>query len=498
MSAPHIGMAPPSSAPTEAFQVEEFLGRADQQQIRKLSVIVPIFNERLTLAPLLERLLNAPHGLELEIIAVDDQSTDGSWEILQEVAKQDTRIVPLRHPENRGKGAAVRTGIEQLSGDVVIVQDADLEYDPREFPRLLAPIVNEEADAVFGSRFVGHPRRVLYFWHGVANRLLTTACNMINDLTLTDMETCYKAVRADVLKNLVLSGNSFTIEPELTTRLAQWGAQIYEVPISYRGRTYEEGKKIRARDGIKALAKMLWTRFFSPQFTRHTGFYTLTATARADAYNRWIYDKIKPFVGKRLLEAGAGIGNMTKHFLAAERLVLGDYEPLYVSRLKLRYGHLASTRVEHLDLTQDDDFETFEDENLDTIFCSNVIEHIEDDLAVLKRFHKTLTSGGHAIIVVPACPSIYTDIDAKLGHYRRYTEEHLTTVMEEAGFDVVHTDQFNRLGTIAWAFSGNVLRRKQLSPSQMIWFDRILPIAKGLEYVLPVPGMSLIAVGRKK
>ena len=193
--------------------------------VRKLSVLVPLYNERWTLATIIRRVLAVPLDLELELIVVDDGSSDGSWEELQRVAAADPRIRTFRHDRNRGKGAAIRTAIAQMTGDVAVVQDADLEYDPNDYLRLLAPIRDGRADAVFGSRFAGETHRVLYFWHSVGNKLLTMLSNMANDVNLTDMETCYKMVRADVLRRLRLRSNTFTLEPEITCRLAQWGAQ---------------------------------------------------------------------------------------------------------------------------------------------------------------------------------------------------------------------------------------------------------------------------------
>ena len=465
--------------------------------LRKLSVLMPVYNERWTLREIVTRVLDARVPLELELIVVDDCSSDGSWELLQDLAQCDSRIRVVRHDRNRGKGAAVRTAVSHMSGDVAVVQDADLEYNPEEYPRLLEPILDGRADAVFGSRFAGHPRRVLLFWHSVANRFLTLVCNMLNDLTLSDMETCYKMVRADVLRQLRLTSSSFTIEPELTSRLAQWGARIYEVPVSYSGRTFQEGKKIRPIDGLKALWEMIRCRIIDTQFTHHAGFYTLMAAGKADRYNRWVLSHVRDYLGQRVLEAGAGIGNLSKQLLDRPRLVLADYDPLYISRLKERFGRRDNIRIDQADLTLAPQFDRWRSEELDTVFCSNVLEHLEPDEEVLRGFERVLAPGGHCIIIVPAGPRLYTPIDAALGHFRRYSTEELQRKMTKAGFDVVYRKRFSRLGTLGWFVSGRLLRRSHLSPRQMIWFDRLLPLAKLLEHVLPVPGMSLIVVGRK-
>lgn len=220
----------------------------------KLSIIVPVYNEKLWVEKLLQRVLDADCcGCEREIIVVDDGSTDGTSEILTSLASRHAGIRLLRQERNQGKGAALRRGFGVAGGDIILVQDADLEYDPRDYPILLAPILEDRADVVFGSRFLGGTHRVLFFWHAVGNRLLTMLSNMLTDLNLTDMETCYKVFRASVIKGIVIEQDRFGIEPEITAKVARLGARIFEVPISYAGRTYSEGKKINWKDGVKAL-----------------------------------------------------------------------------------------------------------------------------------------------------------------------------------------------------------------------------------------------------
>jgi glycosyltransferase involved in cell wall biosynthesis len=211
---------------------------------------MPVYNEAGTVELSIARVRAVP--LDIELVCIDDCSTDGTRAVLERLHAEGTIDQLLLQSPNQGKGAAVRRGIQAATGDVIVIQDADLEYDPAELPVLLAPIVDGRADAVFGSRFLGGVHRVLYFWHRVGNGVLTLMSNMFTDLNLTDMETCYKMVRADLLKSLPLTSDRFGIEPELTARLAQARARIYEAPISYSGRTYAEGKKINWRDGVAA------------------------------------------------------------------------------------------------------------------------------------------------------------------------------------------------------------------------------------------------------
>ncbi len=213
---------------------------------------MPVYNEKDTLGEIIELVLKQPTVAEL--ICVDDCSNDGATAILENCAARHPRMKALRHDVNRGKGAALRSGIAQASAPILIIQDADLEYDPKEYPRLIAPILEGRADVVFGSRFVGsEEHRVLYFWHSIGNKLLTLASNMLTNLNLTDMETCYKAFRREIIQSIEIEEDRFGFEPEITAKVARMSARIYEVAISYHGRTYAEGKKIRSRDGLKAM-----------------------------------------------------------------------------------------------------------------------------------------------------------------------------------------------------------------------------------------------------
>ena len=226
----------------------------------KISVVIPVYNEIDTIEEILARVDKVP--IKKEIIVIDDLSIDGTRERLKKIVADKENVKVIYHSRNRGKGAALRTGFESVTGDIVIIQDADLEYDPDEYPNLLEPISDGRADVVYGSRFIGGPHRVLFFWHYVGNKLLTLISNALTNLNLTDMETCYKVFKSQILKDLNLKSNRFGFEPEFTAKVSKMKLRIYEVPISYSGRTYSEGKKITWKDGIVALCLIFWYRFF--------------------------------------------------------------------------------------------------------------------------------------------------------------------------------------------------------------------------------------------
>lgn len=229
-----------------------------------LSVVIPVYNERATLFEIIRRVLASPIDIDREIVLVDDYSTDGTRDLYPQLAQEfpGATFRVLLHKKNQGKGAALRTGYQHFDGDIVLVQDADLEYSPNDYPKLLQPILDGRADVVYGSRFVGgQEHRVLYFWHSVGNNFLTLLSNMFTDLNLTDMETCYKVFRAEVIRSIKISSDRFGVEPEVTAKVARGRWRIYEVGISYSGRSYEEGKKITWKDGLQAIWSIIKFRF---------------------------------------------------------------------------------------------------------------------------------------------------------------------------------------------------------------------------------------------
>ena len=459
-----------------------------------LSVIVPCYNERATVAELLRRVKEVP--VDKEIIVVDDKSTDGSKDVVAALAREWPEIRHILQPVNQGKGAAIRRGIQEARGDIVLIQDADLEYDPEEYPKLIRPILDGHADVVFGSRFEGYPRRVMLYWHRLGNTFLTFLSNVTTNLDLTDMETCYKVFRRDVIQSINLQSDRFGIEPEITAKVAKRGYRIFEVPISYYGRDYWEGKKINWKDGFSAIWTILKYGLFDDPESEPATYQTIRRLDRLKRYNKWIWERVAPYVGQRVLEVGAGSGTMTRFLYGRELIVATDKETPYIDRLRNAFRRRPGMLVDRLDLDRDDALDLASHE-FDTILCINVLEHTSDDAAALRRAYQLLMPGGRIIIFVPAGKDLFGTLDRGIGHQRRYERDELISMLQAAGFEVEDTVYQNRIAKLAWRLNSKLFNRNALPAVQSKFFDRLVPLLKALDGDRPKSGLSLIAIGRK-
>ena len=474
-------------------------GRASAAPACRVSVLIPVYNERYFAEILIERALAAPlpDGVDSELVVVDDCSSDGTAEVLARVAARHPGRVRLhRHTVNQGKGAAVRTALAQATGSICLIQDADLEYDPRDYPALIQPILDGDADVVYGSRFAPSAcRRVLRYWHAKGNALLTGLSNWFTDLDLTDMETCYKAAKTSILRSIPIRSNRFNLEPELTAKFAKRGCRIYEVPISYRGRSQDEGKKITWRDGLQALWTIVYYSIVDDAYEPRYGRPALQRLEQTHRFTRWLTDRVRPFIGDRVVEIGAGLGGVTQRALPRSRWVATDADELHRQYLESRFAGYPGLEVRPFDLDRPEGHELAT--GYDTVVCLDGLARTADDVAALRALAALLAPGGRMVLMVPQGRWLFSPLDRAIGGRRRYSRQAIRQAAEASGLTVEAIHGINRAGVPVWVLNGVLLRRPRLDRVQLKLFDSLVWLWRRVDGLLPWPGLSLLVVLRR-
>lgn len=468
-----------------------------------LSILIPVYNEQSYLAKIVRMVLAAPTpgNLRKEIILVNDASTDRTAEVIEKLAAEYPETIRAFHqPHNRGKGAAIQRAIREMTGDYAIIQDADLEYDPNDYPIVLAPLLEGYADVVYGSRFATRSmRKVLFYHHKLGNLFLTHLSNFMTGLDLTDMETCYKAFRAELLKSIPLRSERFGMEPEITAKVAKRGLSVYEVPISYHGRRYSEGKKIGWKDGFSALYTIFKYRLiddcWDPETVKRT--HILQTMENSRNFCRAFVRRAVPFMGTRIFEIASGLGNVSKYLPQRERLTLSDSEPANLKMLRNSYDGNATVDVASFDPKADaPPLNPCYAGAYDTAILFNRLQTFEDDAAALKKAAVPLEPGGRLILVVPARPSLAGPIDESAGNLRRYTKKTLRLLLRDAGLEVETSRYFNLAGTfyLRW----NQWRgKREMGKLSLKLFDATFGFCSLFERFFPLSGADLFVVARK-
>jgi SAM-dependent methyltransferase len=481
-----------------------------------LSVVVPLHNELRALPTMTQRLLAvdfAALGVESELIFVDDGSTDAGAGQLDALHPDGVRVIV--HERSRGRGAAVKTGLEAATGDIVCIQHADPGYDPADLPALVRPILDGEFEVVYGSRFKGSASGPPFTCR-LANRLLNLTVNVLFNRYLSDVYTGYKAFTRSALEGPALTARTAAVELELTAHFLRKGLVIYEVPISYRASARGPGRRPSLGDGLRAAGAALRYRFrpaptavgpLSPRApdahgaldaaeggasTIHTlGLEDLGAAVR---YRRYQFELIEPYLGDSVLEVGAGLGDFAAQLTGRKRLVVADSDPFCQWSLRTRLGSRPEVEVEALDLPGD----VRVDPPVDSVVAINLLEHITEDVRALKAMASTVVPGGNVVLLVPGYPSLYGDFDRAVGHVRRYTPATLRRAVEAAGLQVTTLKPVNLLGGVAWWLAVRMGGRARPTPASVRLYDRlVVPLVRASERRFDPPfGQSVFCVAR--
>jgi glycosyltransferase involved in cell wall biosynthesis len=463
-----------------------------------ISVIIPVFNERPFIRESVLKVKKAAEkaGLNTEIIVVDDASTDGTIEEIDQLKKKHKEIKLFRQPENMGKGAALQRGIKEATGEFILFQDADLEYNPDDILPLLKPLLEGQADVVYGSRFTISPaRKILNFHHQAGNQFLTLLSNLATGLNLTDMETGYKAFRADILKTLPLRSKRFGIEPEITAKIAKRHCTIYEVPISYNGRSYGEGKKITWRDGLAAIYTIIKYWLIDDCYNKEQIAETYNDLERTHHAQEQLILRLIPFFGDRLLEIGSGIGSISRVLPIREEVTLSDWRDEYLDYLNKGFSGKKRTRIIKLDFNDNSEINANK-EKFDSVLFLHKLQFCENEDLALQNLGKLLQNKGRLLLSVPNIVN-FSQYEQKLGYRRRYDIKTLEQLLEQNGFKILHSFSANLPARIIWQ---QVILKKSYSNLPLLWAkisDSLVKRTSFLESYFKTEGLSLVCIAEK-
>jgi glycosyltransferase involved in cell wall biosynthesis len=473
-------------------------------------VFVPVYNEQHLVTASLKRLavLGTSHLLQrIQVIVVDNGSTEGTSAVLK--AFQSTLDTEwgcgkfewkfLRLETNRGKGGAIQEALQFANGELCVIHDADLEYYPEDLLKMVPLFLEEDADAVFGSRFRGATefRHLLRLRHMLGNRLATFLGALLSNLDLSDLASCYKMIRTDLFRSIPFEYQDFRMDVEITMKVIKRQARIFEVPIRYTGRSLQQGKKLRLADVIPSIFSVFVVAFSKNLYRPDAhGSQTLSRLHYAPNYAEWVADMVREFVGQRVLEIGAGVGVLTVHLSPRELYWAADPNPLYVRNLQ----RLTSTEPYlHGSLIDISRAETFPvGVEFDTVICRYSLESAADDLLALRNVHRILKHGGVAIVIVPQGPNLFGSLDTPSRHMRRYSEAQLIDLCVRAGFRSRKILPINRASTPMWWWESRIRKNTNVDIGSVKLFNALVPILRKIDAALPFPPLSLIGVFEKQ
>lgn len=461
----------------------------------KLSIVIPIYNQKNMIQEVVQEMLAFPltQGVDRELILVDD----GSTELIQGLVQKESKVKLALHGKNRGKGSAIRSGISAATGDFIMIHSANARYDSQKYAALLQPLLAGKADAVYGAPILkSQYRKTDFLSSNFINSLRTTVSNFFTNQNLTDIGSSLIITRTNILKSIPIRSNRVGFEEEITAKLVKRGCRIEEIPISFQQTTAPIDNSRVDLKGLEALKTIVFFWLIDDLYNHEYGHDILHCMSKTHRFNRWMAGVIAPWVGERILEIGAGMGNITQQLLPRAAYVASDIDPLHLNYLKNFFNNNKNIVVEKIDLTNPSDFDKHEN-RYDTVVCLNVLEHVEDDLQGLASIYRALSPGGMACILVPRGKWLYGSQDVVLGHVRRYEEDELKDKLIQTNFRIIALFTFNRITTPIWFINGRIFQKKHFGRAQLKLFDSSVWLWRRIERFLPWKGLSIIAIAQK-